>query len=49
MQPTSDEVQIYLNKAVQTIISISKNISQWNKDRPRVSEIIGNLNKENDV
>jgi len=33
IQPTIDEVQIYLNKVVQTIISISKNISQWDKDR----------------
>ena len=29
IRPTVDEVQIYLNKVVQTIVSISKNISQW--------------------
>jgi len=32
-----DEVQIYLSKVVQTIISVSKNISQWNKEKQRVS------------
>jgi len=37
IRPSTDEVQIYLNKAVQTIVAVAKNISQWNKDRPRVS------------
>jgi hypothetical protein len=49
IQPTIDEVQVYLNKVVQTIISISKNISQWNKDRPRVSGVIQNRNEEDHV
>ncbi|CAF4402891.1 unnamed protein product [Rotaria socialis] len=35
VQPPIDEVQIYLNKAVKAIISISKYISQWSKDRSR--------------
>ncbi len=34
---TIDEVQIYLNRVVQTIISVSKNISQWDKDRSKVN------------
>ncbi len=38
IQPPTDEVQVYLNKAVQTIVSVAKSISQWNKDRPRVSQ-----------
>ena len=38
IQPGTDEVQIYLNRAVQTIVSVAKTISQWDKDRPRVSE-----------
>lgn len=37
IQPSTDEVQGYLHKAVTTIVSISKSISQWNKDRQRVS------------
>ena len=37
IQPSTDEVQSYLQKAVHTIVSISKSISQWNKDRQRVS------------
>ncbi len=37
IHPPVDEVQIYLNKVVQTIISVSKHISQWNKERQRVS------------
>ena len=40
IQPPTDEVQIYLNKAVQTIVSIAKNISQWDKDRQRVSAML---------
>ncbi len=39
VRPTIDEVQTYLNKVVQTIISISKNISQWDKTRSKVSQI----------
>ncbi|CAF3729197.1 unnamed protein product [Adineta steineri] len=35
IHPPADEVQVYLNKVAQTIISISKNISQWNKDTPQ--------------
>ena len=38
VRPGIDEVQTYLSKAVQTIISISKTISQWDKERPKVSE-----------
>jgi hypothetical protein len=37
MQPSTDEVQSYLQKAVHAIVSVSKSISQWDKDRPRVS------------
>ncbi|CAF3537957.1 unnamed protein product [Rotaria sordida] len=35
LQPQIDEVQSYLNKAIHTIINISKNISQWSKDRKK--------------
>ncbi|CAF0723345.1 unnamed protein product [Didymodactylos carnosus] len=35
VQPPTDEVQLYLNKAVQTILSVAKNISQWSKDRTK--------------
>ena len=38
IQLTVDEVQSYVNKAVQAIISVSKNILQWSKDGQRVSE-----------
>lgn len=38
IHPPTEEVQIYLNKAVQTIVSIAKNVSQWDKNRQRVSE-----------
>lgn len=33
VRPSIDEVQMYLNRSVQTIISVSKCISQWDKDR----------------
>ncbi|CAF0837526.1 unnamed protein product [Adineta steineri] len=35
VRPPTEEVQLYLNKAVQTIVSVSKTISQWSKDRQR--------------
>ncbi|ESO89757.1 hypothetical protein LOTGIDRAFT_192667 [Lottia gigantea] len=35
MQPALDEVQQALNKTVQTIISVSKGVSQWSKERKR--------------
>ncbi|CAF4139157.1 unnamed protein product, partial [Rotaria magnacalcarata] len=38
IQPPTDEVQILLSKAVQTIISIAKTISQWDKNRKRQSK-----------
>ena len=44
VRPTIDEVQSYLNRLVQTIITVSKNISQWDKDRSKVSEILINTN-----
>lgn len=37
IHPSTDEVQGYLQKAVHTIVSVAKNISQWNKDRQRVN------------
>jgi hypothetical protein len=40
IHPPVDEVQIYLSKVVQTIISVSKNVSQWNKEKQGVSNII---------
>ena len=40
VRPSIDEVQIYLNRVVQTIISVSKNISQWDKDRSKVNKIL---------
>jgi dynein heavy chain, axonemal len=33
MQPTLDEVQQMLNKAVQSVINVSKNVTQWTKGR----------------
>ena len=33
MQPTLDEVQQMLNKAVQSVIHVSKNVTQWTKGR----------------
>ncbi len=39
IRPTIDEVQIYLNRVVQTIITVSKNISQWDKDRSKVNSL----------
>ena len=39
VRPSIDEVQMYLNRSVQIIISVSKCISQWDKDRSKVSEI----------
>ncbi|CAF0729412.1 unnamed protein product, partial [Didymodactylos carnosus] len=35
VQPPADEVQLYLNKAVQTILSVAKSVSQWSKERNR--------------
>ncbi|KAK7469850.1 hypothetical protein BaRGS_00036128, partial [Batillaria attramentaria] len=36
MQPALDEVQQGLNKAVQSIVSVSKGVAQWSKERKRV-------------
>ena len=33
MQPALDEVQQAVNKAAQLVISVSKGVSQWNKER----------------
>ena len=33
MQPTLDEVQQMLNKAVQSVINVSKNVTQWTKGK----------------
>ena len=33
MRPTLDEIQQGLNKAVQSIISCSKGVAQWSKER----------------
>ena len=43
IKPSADEVQSFLNKAVQAIISVSKNVLQWGKDgqRVRVAPFIG--------
>ena len=49
IQPPTDEVQIYLNKAVQTIVSIAKNVSQWDKNRQRVSEKVRRKSKSRTV
>lgn len=38
IRPNVDEVQMYLNRSVQTIISVSKCISQWDKDRSKVDQ-----------
>ncbi|XP_076449856.1 dynein axonemal heavy chain 5-like isoform X2 [Babylonia areolata] len=38
MQPALDEVQQGLNKAVQSIISVSKGVAQWSKERKRVTK-----------
>ena len=35
MQPALDEVQQAVNKAAQFVISVSKGVSQWNKDRKK--------------
>ncbi|UJR23298.1 hypothetical protein I4U23_026313 [Adineta vaga] len=35
IHPPADEVQVYVNRVVQTIISVSKNVSQWNKEKPK--------------
>ena len=35
MQPALDEVQQAINKAAQMVVSVSKGICQWNKDRKR--------------
>ena len=40
MQPALDEVQQGLNKAVQSIISISKGVAQWSKERKRVTKVV---------
>lgn len=48
VQPQIDEVQVYLNRVVKTIISISKYISQWSKNRQRVSKIISLLSSNFD-
>ena len=39
MQPALDEVQQGLNKAVQSIISCSKGVAQWSKERKRVVKV----------
>lgn len=33
MQPSLEEIQQYLNKSVQAIVNVSKNLTQWTKDR----------------
>lgn len=33
MQPTLDEIQQSLNRSVQNVVNVSKNISQWSKGR----------------
>ena len=33
MQPTLDEVQQSLNKAAHLVLSVSKGVAQWNKER----------------
>lgn len=33
MQPSLDEIQQYLNKSVQAIVNVSKNLTQWTKGR----------------
>ncbi|CAF0880138.1 unnamed protein product [Rotaria sordida] len=45
IQPPADEVQIYLNKAVQTIVSVAKTISQWDKNRKRTILLSLNIMK----
>lgn len=37
IQPPTDEVQVFLNKAVQTMVSVAKTVAQWDKNRKRVS------------
>lgn len=37
IRPPTEEVQMYLNKAVQAIVAVAKTISQWSKDTKRVS------------
>jgi hypothetical protein len=39
MQPALDEVQQGLNKAVQSIISVSKGVAQWSKERKRAPKV----------
>ena len=39
MQPALDEVQQGLNKAVQSIISSSKGVAQWSKERKRTVKV----------
>ena len=38
MQPSLDEIQQNLNKAVQTIINVSKNICQWSKAKKQAEK-----------
>lgn len=38
MQPSMDEIQQYLNKAVQAIVNTSKSINQWTKGRKLVKK-----------
>lgn len=33
MQPTLDEVQQVVNKAVQMVVGVSKGVMQWSKER----------------
>ena len=35
MQPAQDEVQQAVNKAAQMIISVSKGVTQWSKERKK--------------
>ncbi|CAF1610032.1 unnamed protein product, partial [Adineta ricciae] len=45
IRPPTEEVQIYLNKAVQTIVSVAKTISQWDKNRQRTVKLSATTSK----
>ena len=38
MQPALDEVQQVVNKAAQMVVSVSKGVAQWSKERKKVSK-----------
>lgn len=46
MQPSLDEIQQSLNKCVQTIINVSKNISQWSKGKKQAEQFNIKVSKE---